>query len=41
MRAKTAEENRVKFGQSKADREAEAARKAKATKKLDGAKREP
>jgi len=38
---KKADENRVKFGRTKAEREAEATRKAKASSKLDGAKREP
>jgi hypothetical protein len=36
----TAAENRVKFGRTKAEREAEAARDALAQKRLDGAKRE-
>jgi len=39
--SKRADENRVKFGQTKAEREAEAKRKAKDAAKLDGAKREP
>jgi hypothetical protein len=35
-----AAENRVKFGRTKAEKEAEAARDALAQKRLDGAKRE-
>lgn len=35
-----AAENRVKFGRTKADKQAEAAREALAQKRLDGAKRE-
>jgi Domain of unknown function (DUF4169) len=37
---KTAEANRVKFGRSKAEREAEAAATARRDALLDGAKRE-
>jgi hypothetical protein len=40
-KAKTAGENRVKFGQTKAEREAKAKRAGKAAAKLDGHKREP
>jgi hypothetical protein len=36
----TAAENRVKFGRTKADKQAEAAKDALAQKRLDGAKRE-
>jgi hypothetical protein len=36
----TAAENRVKFGRTKAEKEAEAAKDALAQKRLDGAKRE-
>jgi hypothetical protein len=36
----TAAENRVKFGRTKAEKQAEAARDALAQKRLDGAKRE-
>lgn len=35
-----AAENRVKFGRTKAEKQAEAAREALAQKRLDGAKRE-
>jgi hypothetical protein len=36
----TAAKNRVKFGRTKADKQAEAAKDALAQKRLDGAKRE-
>lgn len=36
----TAAENRVKFGRTKAEKEAEAAKASLAQKRLDGAKRE-
>jgi len=39
--ARTADENRVKFGQTKAEREVKAKRAAEAAAKLDGHKREP
>jgi hypothetical protein len=37
---RTADANRAKFGRTKAEREAEAAEKARAEAALDGAKRE-
>ncbi len=41
LAAKTADENRIKFGQTKAERDAKAKRAADAAAKLDGHKREP